>query len=162
MGCCPEGVISGSRGPWQPLLECAFLLINISSACFGEDSCDSWLPHVLAIKASSRLWWSVLHVLAGAGHENAALDGIRSRRWVSRGDGPTAQKLLMKLRWCTLGPQFDWTARVYDREHPYRPLPAQLHALACRLALSAAKFLPDRAGQHMDALAHSSPGMGPW
>ena len=92
------------------------------------------------------------------GHEDAALDRAQSMRWVSRGDGPAAQKLLMKLRWCTLGPQFDWTARVYDSERPYKPLPAELHALACRLGTSAAKYLPDKAGMHMHALAHSSPG----
>ena len=97
-------------------------------------------------------------MLAGDNHEAAALHGAQSRRWVSTGDGPAAQKLLMKLRWCTLGPQFDWTARVYDTEHPYKPLPAELHALACRLSTSAAKCFPDIAGMHMHALAHSSSG----
>ena len=87
---------------------------------------------------------------------------MQSRRWISGGDGPAAQKLLMKLRWCTLGPQFDWTARVYDTGQPYKTLPAELHALACRLSASAANYLPDRAGVHINALAHSSPGMLPW
>ena len=61
----------------------------------------------------------------------------------------------MKLRWCTLGPQFDWTARVYDTKQPYKPLPAELHALACRLSASAAKHLPDRAGMHSPTAAQA-------
>ena len=162
VGGCPEGVVHGSREPRRPAPGCASFPMDVVPACFGADSCHSGLHGVQAIMAYSCSWWNMLHVLTGAGHQEGALDRAQLRRWVSRGDGPAAQKLLTKLRWCTLGPQFDWTARVYDTEQPYKSLPAELHALACRLSASAAKCLPDRAGMHMNALAHSSPGISPW
>ena len=64
-------------------------------------------------------------------------------RWVNAAGGPPAQQLLKKLRWCTLGPQFDWTARVYDRHAPCSPLPEELRALALRLCASAAASVPN-------------------
>ena len=63
--------------------------------------------------------------------------------WVKAAGGHPAHQLLKKLRWCTLGPQFDWTARVYDRHAPYSPLPEELRALALRLCASAAPSLPN-------------------
>lgn len=40
--------------------------------------------------------------------------------------GPPAAELLQRLRWVTLGPAFNWTARVYEPERPHVPLPAAL------------------------------------
>lgn len=55
-------------------------------------------------------------------------------RWVTGGAGAAAAQLLQKLRWCVLGPQFNWTERVYEDENPFRPLPAELRGLAVRFA----------------------------
>ena len=57
--------------------------------------------------------------------------------------GPSAQKLLQKLRWCTLGPQFNWTERVYDWHAPYTPLPTELRDLAVSLCASVSGSLPE-------------------
>jgi alkylated DNA repair protein alkB family protein 1 len=59
--------------------------------------------------------------------------------WEADGSGPPARQLLRKLRWVTLGPQFDWTARVYDGDVPHAPLPPQLRALALRFAAACAE-----------------------
>ena len=40
--------------------------------------------------------------------------------WSRDGPGPAAEQLLRKLRWATLGPQFDWTERQYDFTGAYR------------------------------------------
>eukprot|EP00887_Chlorella_sp_A99_P000830 scaffold5.g830.t1 len=65
--------------------------------------------------------------------------------WAADGAGPPALALLRTLRWATLGPPFDWTARTYLRHEPHRPLPPwllqlaeSLAALAWRLATPAA------------------------
>lgn len=50
------------------------------------------------------------------------------------GVGPPARQLLHKLRWATLGPQFNWTERQYDFSVQYRPLPATLASLARQMA----------------------------
>ena len=60
------------------------------------------------------------------------------RGWTQGGPGPPAEQLLRKLRWATLGPQFDWTARVYDAHAPYRPLPAELRTLATAISSAVA------------------------
>lgn len=40
--------------------------------------------------------------------------------WEAHGSGPAAAQLLRKLRWATLGPQFNWTKRVYELDSHYR------------------------------------------
>ena len=50
------------------------------------------------------------------------------------GDAPGAPALLDKLRWISLGPKFDWTARVYRADTPHRTLPSPLHDLAEAIA----------------------------
>ena len=70
-------------------------------------------------------------------------NALAGPRWVNAAGGHPAHQLLKKLRWCTLGPQFDWTARVYDRHAAYSPLPEELRALALRLCASAAPSLPN-------------------
>lgn len=58
--------------------------------------------------------------------------------WEPGGAGPPAAQLLRKLRWVTLGPQFDWSTRVYDAHAPHRPLPPELRALAVTLVSAVA------------------------
>lgn len=45
--------------------------------------------------------------------------------------------MLRKLRWATLGPQYDWTRREYDMHGQHRELPEAL----ARLAVGAAALL---------------------
>ncbi|PNW82309.1 hypothetical protein CHLRE_06g278198v5 [Chlamydomonas reinhardtii] len=54
--------------------------------------------------------------------------------WSRDGPGPAAEQLLRKLRWATLGPQFDWTERQYDFTGAYRQLPPSLSDLARQMA----------------------------
>ncbi|KAG2439598.1 hypothetical protein HXX76_004950 [Chlamydomonas incerta] len=54
--------------------------------------------------------------------------------WSRDGLGPAAEQLLRKLRWATLGPQFDWTERQYDFAGAYRQLPPSLAGLARQMA----------------------------
>ena len=61
--------------------------------------------------------------------------------WAADGTDPPATTLLRKLRWATLGPPYDWTAREYLRHEAHRPLPAQLQALAVELAALAERLL---------------------
>ena len=61
-------------------------------------------------------------------------------KWEPGGAGPPATQLLRKLRWVTLGPQFDWSTRVYNAHAPYRPLPPELRALAVTLASDVANL----------------------
>ncbi|XP_024541825.1 alpha-ketoglutarate-dependent dioxygenase alkB [Selaginella moellendorffii] len=46
----------------------------------------------------------------------------------------SATALLRKLRWATLGVQFDWSKRAYDISIPYRSFPPALSELATKLA----------------------------
>eukprot|EP00249_Psilotum_nudum_P005937 c19337_g1_i2 orf=302-1516(+) len=46
----------------------------------------------------------------------------------------SAKSLLRKLRWATLGLQFDWSKRAYDLSLPYTRLSSKLSELASRLA----------------------------
>lgn len=61
--------------------------------------------------------------------------------WSADGAGPAAAALLRKLRWLTVGPRYDWTARAYDFGGPHHPLPGYAADLARRLvaAVEAAK-----------------------
>lgn len=43
-----------------------------------------------------------------------------SECWSHTGAGPAATHLLRKLRWACLGPNFNWTRRVYDPSMPHR------------------------------------------
>lgn len=43
-------------------------------------------------------------------------------------------KLLRKLRWATLGLQFDWMKKAYNLQLPYNPFPQNLAELATKLA----------------------------
>ena len=63
-----------------------------------------------------------------------------SQFWSLEGPGPSARHLLSTLRWVTLGPQYGWTARTYDRESPHTPLPSRLVQLAQRFAAAAAEL----------------------
>ena len=54
--------------------------------------------------------------------------------WGADGGGLAARQLLRKLRWATVGPRYDWTARKYDLSGPHRPLPDFAAATAQRLA----------------------------
>ncbi|KAK9906670.1 hypothetical protein WJX75_005879 [Coccomyxa subellipsoidea] len=66
----------------------------------------------------------------------------------TRVHGQLTEQLLRKLRWATLGPQFDWTARVYDVHAPYRPLPAELRTLAVAISSAVAGLDMHPAGVH--------------
>ncbi|MCO5597401.1 hypothetical protein L7F22_051477 [Adiantum nelumboides] len=44
------------------------------------------------------------------------------------------KSLLHKLRWATLGLQFDWSKRAYDLKLPYNRIPQDLYELASKLA----------------------------
>lgn len=54
---------------------------------------------------------------------------------------PSAAKLLRKLRWATLGLQYDWSSRSYIESLPHAPFPADLADLAARLAAPAMRHL---------------------
>ncbi|KAJ7544897.1 hypothetical protein O6H91_09G098100 [Diphasiastrum complanatum] len=48
-----------------------------------------------------------------------------------------AELLLRKLRWATLGLQFDWSKRAYNTTIPHRTFPVELAQFAARLGLPA-------------------------
>ena len=54
--------------------------------------------------------------------------------WDTGGCGTPARQLLRKLRWATVGPRYDWTAREYDLSAPHRPLPTFAAEAAQRIA----------------------------
>eukprot|EP00873_Tetraselmis_striata_P014665 jgi/Tetstr1/434929/TSEL_023926.t1 len=56
------------------------------------------------------------------------------RTWAPAGRGRSAASCLDKLRWVTIGPQFQWSERVYDMEGPHQPVPTQLRELSCAAA----------------------------
>ncbi|CAN0896130.1 Alpha-ketoglutarate-dependent dioxygenase alkB [Linum grandiflorum] len=59
---------------------------------------------------------------------------------ISRGDGcksVSASVLLRKLRWSTLGLQFDWSKRNYNVSLPHKKIPEELCELARKLAAPA-------------------------
>ncbi|PNH06299.1 Alpha-ketoglutarate-dependent dioxygenase alkB [Tetrabaena socialis] len=94
----------------------------------------------------------------GGGAAEEAGSGGRSRGasapsfaecWSAEGPGPTAEQLLRKLRWATLGPQFDWSRRQYDMAAEHRPLPASLAQLATQLVAA------------VEALQHAGLGVLP-
>eukprot|EP00884_Botryococcus_braunii_P011173 jgi/Botrbrau1/20056/Bobra.200_1s0061.1 len=60
--------------------------------------------------------------------------------WSHGCHGPPATDLLRRLRWATLGPPFNWTTRVYERDAPMRHLPPYLRDVAVRLAAAAGDF----------------------
>lgn len=60
--------------------------------------------------------------------------------WAADAKGIKASVLLRKLRWASLGPPFNWTDRVYDRDVQYLPLPQQLKQIACHHAALAASI----------------------
>ncbi|EPS70072.1 hypothetical protein M569_04688 [Genlisea aurea] len=78
-----------------------------------------------------------------AADELGALKGDHSRKYIS------ASVLLRKLRWSTLGLQFDWSKRNYDTSLPHRTIPDSLSLLAKRMAAPAmphgAEFKPEAA-----------------
>lgn len=77
----------------------------------------------------------------GAPSDGSASSGRTTSIWGAGGGGPTADSLLRKLRWATLGPPYDWTQRRYLREAVHDPLPPQLRSLATELAGLAASLL---------------------
>lgn len=79
---------------------------------------------------------------APASSANGGSQHANSSIWGPGGSGPTAQSLLRRVRWATLGPPYDWTRRVYLRGAPHVPLPPDLRQLALALAALAAQLLP--------------------
>ncbi|KAL3699600.1 hypothetical protein R1sor_017622 [Riccia sorocarpa] len=49
----------------------------------------------------------------------------------------TAESLLRRLRWATIGIQFDWSKKAYNTSLQYKKLPSKLSELAARLAIPA-------------------------
>lgn len=127
------------------------------ASCSSETSCGS---HDLLQGVGSHA--EKTHRPLGAADERAAAPKMRSfeecwapapakpgkgaKGGVTAGDqagggaclGPPAATMLRRLRWATLGPQFDWTARVYDVEGLHRCEPAEAakpvsHSLCDRL-----------------------------
>lgn len=80
----------------------------------------------------------------------------RQAQWVADGAGPPAKQLLQKLRWAALGPNFNWSQRVYEYDTPFSPLPPYLCALAQRFATSAAAVLATAQGPAPSSSAHGS------
>lgn len=76
--------------------------------------------------------------------------------WGPGGSGPTAESLLVRLRWATLGPPYDWTQRTYRQDVQHVPLPAPLHQLAASLADLAAQLLGE-GGDQQGLLAQARP-----
>lgn len=66
---------------------------------------------------------------AGAGVGGGGCEATPSFQecWSVDGVGPPARQLLHKLRWATLGPQFNWTERQYDFSVQYRWAGALFH-----------------------------------
>ncbi|EFJ17881.1 hypothetical protein SELMODRAFT_113969 [Selaginella moellendorffii] len=87
------------------------------------------------------LWSSATkkRVLSPTGPENGDLF-VRKWEFADPGDERkqegvvSATALLRKLRWATLGVQFDWSKRAYDISIPYRSFPPALSELATKLA----------------------------
>jgi alkylated DNA repair protein alkB family protein 1 len=73
--------------------------------------------------------------------EAAAGGGSVAAPWRAGGPGPAAAALLARLRWASVGPQFDWSARSYLRDGPHLPMPLYLSELAASLAAAAAAAL---------------------
>lgn len=69
------------------------------------------------------------------GHAEAA----GSVRWVRGGEGLSAERLLSKLRWASIGPNFDWTQRQYLHQQPQQQLPQYLIGIARRCAAVASE-----------------------
>ena len=77
--------------------------------------------------------------------------------WTAGGSGPPAQQLLQKLRWVTLGPQFDWTMRAYSGvDSPHTPLPTELREAAQRIASACAEVAPAGVSSDRSACAHDA------
>ncbi|BBM97761.1 alkylated DNA repair protein alkB homolog 1 [Marchantia polymorpha subsp. ruderalis] len=55
----------------------------------------------------------------------------------SDGKPVDAESLLRRLRWATIGMQFDWSKKAYNTSIPYEKLPQKLSELAARLAAPA-------------------------
>ncbi|KAG6547394.1 hypothetical protein Mapa_010842 [Marchantia paleacea] len=55
----------------------------------------------------------------------------------SGGKPVAAESLLRRLRWATIGMQFDWSKKAYNTSIPYEKLPQKLSELAARLATPA-------------------------
>jgi hypothetical protein len=84
---------------------------------------------------------------------------VTQPHWSHGCQGPSATDLLRKLRWATLGPPFNWTMRVYERDAPMRPLPPYLHDAAVRLA-TAARELSQQDSCTADGAAFKQPEPG--
>eukprot|EP00850_Spirogloea_muscicola_P001338 SM000005S17135 [mRNA] locus=s5:367661:369607:+ [translate_table: standard] len=95
--------------------------------CGDEDRCGGPCAPVAADPAD----------LAGSRHD-------RRRRanqcWLTdcgQQHAVSGASLLRRLRWATIGIQFDWSNRQYDHTMPHRPIRKDLVALAARLACPA-------------------------
>lgn len=75
--------------------------------------------------------------------------------WVNVSKGPSASSLLSKLRWASLGPNFDWTARRYLYNEPFQEVPSYLSDIAQRCyhqAMEAGKPLSSRHNLPIESL----------
>lgn len=111
----PQASTSSSGCQEAPILDDSFTKTTDKSLENGENSCEE-------------------------GNTAVQLGGQPPVRWVSGGDGPTAQHLLRKLRWASVGPVFDWTRRVYRRKDVHLPLPQYLRDVAVALAQAGASI----------------------
>ncbi|KAM3198270.1 hypothetical protein ACQJBY_073428 [Aegilops geniculata] len=69
---------------------------------------------------------------------------------IQKGEKPkstTAAALVRKLRWSTLGLQFDWSKRNYDVSLPHNKIPDDLAALAKKMAIPAMPFREEFAAE---------------
>lgn len=76
---------------------------------------------------------------SGIAASNAALC---SDVWTGANEGPPAERLLDKLRWACVGPNFDWSNRRYLHGEPHQPMPSDLVELAQRCIKEACEASP--------------------
>ncbi|GLC41224.1 hypothetical protein PLESTF_001628700 [Pleodorina starrii] len=101
-----------------------------SSCCSRRSSSSSGAAAAAAGWRSHRSSGSGSDCVGAAAEKAPAFEEC----WSADGPGPPAEQLLRRLRWATLGPQFEWTERRYDFTGVFRPLPPSLETLAKQLA----------------------------
>lgn len=80
-------------------------------------------------------------------NSSLARTASQSACWTSESCSLSAQTLLSKLRWVSLGPNFDWTARRYLYDQPFQALPTYLVNIGRRCLCSAREAEVHLAGQ---------------
>lgn len=81
--------------------------------------------------------------------------------WSQGGSGQPAEKLLRKLRWATLGPNFDWSLRAYDPAVEHRPLPEDLRRLSTQVVAAVREAWDARFGPGASQLPGEAAGFDP-